>query len=103
MALAFYTAAGHAFHKEALAQNEDDERRQNRDGCAGQDQVGAVGGAAAQHVKGQRQHVVLGVAGVYENRKKQSNFIRFKFVGSENNPMGLGTKVSIFHNDNFQP
>jgi len=39
---------------------------------------------------------------VFENRKKHSNFIRFKFSGSRNNPMGLGTKVRLYHGEQFQ-
>lgn len=39
---------------------------------------------------------------VFENRKNHSNFIRFKFTGSVNNPMGLGTKVRLYHGDQFQ-
>lgn len=39
---------------------------------------------------------------VYENQQKQASYIRFKFSGSELNPMALGTKVHIFHGDQFQ-
>ncbi|MCK5280292.1 MAG: VCBS repeat-containing protein, partial [Cyclobacteriaceae bacterium] len=39
---------------------------------------------------------------VYENRNEDSNFIRFKFTGPQNNPMALGTKVRIFNDNQFQ-
>ena len=39
---------------------------------------------------------------IYENRDNQSNSIRFKFYGHGKNPMGLGTKVRIYHGDKFQ-
>jgi len=45
---------------------------------------------------------VDGVAFVYENEKNYSNYIQFKFKGPEKNPMGLGTKVRIYHGDKFQ-
>ena len=32
---------------------------------------------------------------VYENRQKDHHFIRFKFIGPDNNSMGLGTKVTM--------
>lgn len=39
---------------------------------------------------------------VYENQQMQPSYIRFKFSGSELNPMALGTKVRIFHGDLVQ-
>lgn len=39
---------------------------------------------------------------VYENRQKEAKFIRFKFTGPSSNPMALGTKVSVFHGNQFQ-
>ena len=39
---------------------------------------------------------------VFENKKKHSNFMRFTFAGPEKNLMGLGTKVRIYHSDQFQ-
>lgn len=39
---------------------------------------------------------------IYENQLHDQHFIRFRFVGSEHNPMGLGTKVAIFHGEIMQ-
>ena len=39
---------------------------------------------------------------VYENVQKEKHFIRFNFKGSSENPMGLGTKVKIFHGEKMQ-
>jgi len=39
---------------------------------------------------------------VFENKVKHANFLRFKFSGPEYNPMGLGTKVKIYHGGKFQ-
>ena len=39
---------------------------------------------------------------LYENQQNQSRFIRFKFSGPTQNPMGLGTKVFLYHGNKFQ-
>ena len=39
---------------------------------------------------------------VYENRKRDSNYLRFKFTGPAKNPMALGTKIRVYHGDQFQ-
>ena len=39
---------------------------------------------------------------VLENRLPASHYLRFTFQGSAENPMGLGTKVRIYHGDKFQ-
>lgn len=39
---------------------------------------------------------------VFENQVKRSHFVRFRFNGPEGNPMGLGTKVKIYHGEKLQ-
>jgi hypothetical protein len=39
---------------------------------------------------------------VFENQGEHSNFIRFRFQGPGTEPMGLGTRVRIYHGDQFQ-
>ncbi len=39
---------------------------------------------------------------VYENRITNTRFIRFSFSGPSKNPMGIGTKVRIYHPSGFQ-
>lgn len=39
---------------------------------------------------------------IYENRCRGNHYLRFKIEGPEGNKMGLGTKVRIYHGNNFQ-
>ena len=39
---------------------------------------------------------------VYQNNQKDAHYIRFSFKGPEKNPMGLGTKVRIYHGEMMQ-
>ena len=69
--LSFDAAAGDAFHKETLAENEDDQRWQNGNRRTSQNQVRAVGGAATQHVERQGQDVILHIAGVDDDQRPE--------------------------------
>jgi len=39
---------------------------------------------------------------VYENMQSGANYLQIVFTGEHNNPMALGTKVSIYHGDRVQ-
>ena len=72
----FDAAAGDTLHEEALSEDEDDQRRDDGDGCARQNQVGRVRGTSAQHVERKGQHVVLLIADVDDDQRPEERVPR---------------------------